>query len=157
MFTKRDVVVGLSAAAVASGVMLAFGQVHGFIGSSTYDWNNLTPKPNAIGSVRTVMDGPTATLDNLEMHITTLNPGQRSHPPHKHPNEELIIIREGTVETLSKGKWVRLGPGSIILNGSNDVHDLRNVGPEPAVYHVMNWRTDKTPPGGTVVIPDGKP
>lgn len=157
MFMKRDAIVAGSTAVLSIGVMTAMGQAHGLIGSSTFDWNNIKDKPNARGSVRSVMDGPTATLDNLEMHITTLNPGERPHPPHRHPNEELIIIRQGTVETLSKGKWIRVGPGSIIFNGSNDVHDLRNVGSEPAVYHVMNWRTSRTPAGGTIVFPDGKP
>ena len=56
-----------------------------------------------------------------------------------------MIIREGTVETLSNGVWKRLGPGSIILNASNSLHALRNVGPEPATYHVINWKTAATP------------
>ena len=47
----------------------------------------------------------------LELHVTTLNPGFASHPPHKHPNEELVILREGTVEALSGGVWKRAGAG----------------------------------------------
>jgi quercetin dioxygenase-like cupin family protein len=103
-----------------------------------------------VGSVRTVCSTPTATLENLEIHISTLNPGLMSHPPHKHPNEELIIVRTGTVETLSNGTWIRVGPGSVIFNGSNQLHGFKNVGTEPAVYHVINVKTEKTPPGGTV-------
>ena len=49
-------------------------------------------------------------------------PGKWSHPPHKHPNEELVLIRQGTVETLSGGSWKRLGPGSVIFNASNSLH-----------------------------------
>lgn len=79
------------------------------------------------------------------MHITTLNPGMSPHPPHKHPNEELIILRQGTVETLSNGTWVRVGPGSIIFNGSNQLHGFKNVGTEPAIYHVVNFKTAATP------------
>jgi quercetin dioxygenase-like cupin family protein len=84
------------------------------------------------------------TLDELGLHVTTLNPGQTSHAPHQHPNEELIIIREGTVETLSLGEWKRLGPGAIIFNASNDLHGIRNVGAGPATYHVINWRSPGT-------------
>ena len=58
---------------------------------------------------------PTATLDELEMHITTLNPGQSSHAPHQHPNEELVIVRQGTVESLKHytepGEWKKNGHG----------------------------------------------
>ena len=67
------------------------------------------------------------------------------HPPHKHPNEELVIIREGNVETLSGGAWKWVGPGSIIFNASNSLHALRNVGTTPAVYHVINWTSATTP------------
>jgi quercetin dioxygenase-like cupin family protein len=71
--------------------------------------------------------------------VTTLNPGMASHPPHQHANEELVIIREGTVEALVQGEWKRVGPGSVIFNASNQLHGLRNVGTGPATYHVINW------------------
>jgi XRE family transcriptional regulator, regulator of sulfur utilization len=75
----------------------------------------------------------------LECHVTTLNPGQMPHPPHQHANEELIIIREGTLEVMQNGEFKRIGPGSVIFNASNVIHSLRNVGSTPAVYHVISW------------------
>jgi quercetin dioxygenase-like cupin family protein len=113
--------------------------------STAFDWTTMTPKENAYGSVRSVVRAPTVTLDELEMHITTLNAGQTSHAPHQHPNEELIILREGTVEALVHGEWKRLGPGSIIFQASNELHGIKNVGTSPATYHVVNWRTAATP------------
>ena|SRR5436190_7748300 len=108
--------------------------------STVFDWNTLEATPNKTGTRRDVMRAPTPTLDELEMHISTLNPGQESHPPHQHVEEELLIVREGTVETLQNGKASRLGPGSIIFHSSNDLHNIRNVGSTPATYHVINWR-----------------
>ena len=61
------------------------------------------------------------------------------------PNEELIIVMQGTVETLSNGEWKRVGPGSVIFNASNQLHGLRNVGAGEAVYHVINWESAATP------------
>ena len=115
------------------------------IGESVFDWNTMEVKKTPIGETRTVLRGPTATLDELEMHVTTLNPGEASHPPHKHPNEELIILDQGTVEALVNGEWKRVGTGSVIFNASGVMHSLRNVGDTPATYHVVNWHTDKTP------------
>jgi XRE family transcriptional regulator, regulator of sulfur utilization len=126
------------------------------MGSRVFDWNAMVDKPNKTGSVRSVCSAPTATLENLEIHISTLNPGLMSHPPHKHPNEELIIVRQGTVETLSNGEWIRVGPGSVIFNGSNQPHGFRNVGTEPAIYHVVNFKTAATPAGGTVFVGNGQ-
>ena len=71
----------------------------------------MNQKDVAYGSTRAFFRAPTATLAELEMHVTTLNPGQTSHAPHQHVNEELIIIKEGTIETLSLGVWKKVGPG----------------------------------------------
>lgn len=108
--------------------------------SAVFDWTKLDATSNTKGSVRRVMRGPTPTLDELEIHITTLNPGEVSHPPHKHPEEELLIVKEGTVETLQNGVASRLGPGSIIFQASNEMHNIRNAGSTPATYHVIQWR-----------------
>jgi quercetin dioxygenase-like cupin family protein len=124
--------------------------------STVFDWNTFTAKPTAVGSVRSVVSAPTATLENLEIHVTTLNPGQMPHPPHRHPNEELVLIDQGTVEAFNNGAWKRVGPGSIIFNASNEVHGLRNVGTTPAQYHVINVKTAATPPGETVIVGDAK-
>jgi len=141
---RREVFAALAATALAGGP-LAFAEGRPVMGSKVFDWNSLTDKPNDHGSTRAVCNAPTATLENLEIHISTLNPGMMSHPPHKHPNEELIIVRQGTVETLSNGEWIRVGPGSVIFNASNQLHGFKNVGSEPAVYHVVNFKTAATP------------
>jgi XRE family transcriptional regulator, regulator of sulfur utilization len=146
MITRRDLVVALVAVVATLGVVAAAQQPPAVQKSTTFEWAGMMAKDTEVGSVRQVLRAPTPTLKELEMHITTLKPGLASHPPHHHPNEELIIIREGTVETLSKGEWKRLGPGSIIFNASNEEHALRNVGPTPATYHVVNWTTSATPP-----------
>jgi quercetin dioxygenase-like cupin family protein len=109
------------------------------LGPTAFDWNDMKETPTDVGSVRNIVRQPTATLDELEMHVTTLRPGIASHAPHRHPNEEIVIIREGTVEVLIDGTWKRVGPGSVVFNASNSLHGLRNVGTTPAVYHVINW------------------
>ncbi len=144
MITRRDVVVALVAVSSTLAVVAA-QQPAPVLKSQVFDWTAMTPKENAYGSSRPVVRAPTVTLDELEMHVTTLNPGQTSHAPHQHGNEELIILREGTLETLSLGQWKRVGPGSIIFNAANDLHGVKNVGTVPAVYHVVNWKTPATP------------
>ncbi|HXW04748.1 MAG TPA: cupin domain-containing protein [Vicinamibacterales bacterium] len=137
--SMRDVVVALASMAAALAVTAARAQpapMH----SSAFDWNAVAVRDTAYGTVRQFMRAPTVTLDELELHVTTLNPGQTSHAPHQHPNEELIIIKEGTVEALVHGEWTRLGVGSVIFQASNELHGIRNVGDGPAVYHVINWK-----------------
>jgi quercetin dioxygenase-like cupin family protein len=151
MLTRRDIVAGLFAMPCALEALAApapdaaaGGSV---MGPAVFLWQNMKPVKTATGEVRSVCKAPTATLDQLEIHVTTLNPGEMPHQPHRHVNEELIIMRDGECETLSDGKWIRVGPGSIVFNASNSLHGFRNVGSVPAVYHVINWSPGKC--GGT--------
>jgi quercetin dioxygenase-like cupin family protein len=143
MLTRRDIAVVLVTLSGAYGVA-GTAQSRLPTPSSAFDWTAMSSRETAYGSVRQLLRAPTATLDELEMHVTTLNAGQTSHAPHQHPNEELIIIREGTVEALVHGEWKRLGSGSVIFQASNELHGIRNVGNVPATYHVINWRSPGT-------------
>jgi quercetin dioxygenase-like cupin family protein len=141
--SRRDAVVGLLALpAVLEGFARAEDS-QSILGPTVFEWDQMKPVKNATGEVRSLYKGPTATANQLEMHVTTLNPGLASHPPHRHVNEELIILREGECETLSDGTWVKVGPGSVVFNASNSLHGFRNVGTVPAVYHVINWSPNK--------------
>ncbi len=113
-------------------------------GSMVFDWNDLEARPTANGSRRDVTDLPTATLAGVESHITTLNPGAISHPPHRHPREEIIILKEGTLNVSINGKVTRAGPGSLLFFASNDLHNVKNVGDTPATYLVFNLATAAT-------------
>jgi quercetin dioxygenase-like cupin family protein len=137
---RRDLVVAFVAVVSTLGVIAIKGQSK-VMQSTAFDWNSIAVKDTEVGSVRQFFKSPTATLDELECHVTTLKPGLQSHAPHQHANEELVIIREGTVEALSNGEWKKVGPGSVIFNASNQLHALRNVGTTPAVYHVINWKS----------------
>jgi len=144
MITRRDLVVAFAAIAATLCIVAVAEQKAPIMQSAAFDWNSIPVKQTAVGSTRSFFRAPTATLDELELHVTTLNPGQSSHPPHQHPNEELVIIKEGTIEALVQGEWKRVGEGSVIFNASNQLHGLRNVGTTPATYHVINWKSSKT-------------
>ena len=141
--TRRDAIAGLAVLPAALSTLASAGENEHIMGPTVFNWNDMKPEKTPTGEVRHLCKSPTATVDELEMHVTTLNPGLASHPPHRHVNEELIIIREGDCETLSDGKWVKVGPGSVVFNASNSLHGFRNVGTTPATYHVINWSPNK--------------
>jgi XRE family transcriptional regulator, regulator of sulfur utilization len=117
--------------------------------SAAFTWEAIQARPTgASGRSREFLRVPTATLDQLEMHVTWLPPGQTTHAPHTHPNEEVIVVREGTLEAFQNGKLTRVGPGSVLFMASNQPHNVVNVGDTMAVYHVINWHSPgmlKTP------------
>ena len=114
-------------------------------GSFAITWDEIQSKPlGSSGMSRSVLRAPTATLDELEIHVTALPAGKTTHPPHTHPNEEIIVIREGTLEAFQNGKTTRVGPGSLLFMASNQPHNVTNVGDTTAVYHVINWASPGT-------------
>jgi quercetin dioxygenase-like cupin family protein len=141
MITRRDITVAL-AASIATICLSAFAQPDApVMQSAIFLWESVAVKETKVGNVRQFFQAPTATLDELECHVTTLNPGESPHAPHKHADEELIIIKEGTVESLVNGQLKRVGPGSVIFQASNQMHGLRNVGEGRATYHVIKWNS----------------
>ena len=145
MITRRDLAVALIAVACTCGGF-ALEDPLPLLGSRAFDWNTIPAKANDAGSVRQFFTMRTATVERLEVHETTLNPGKSPHPPHRHPNEEMILMEKGTVQALVNGEWKQVGPGSVVFFASNQLHGLHNTGTEPAVYHVVNWKTQETPP-----------
>ncbi len=113
--------------------------------SAVYDWEKLTPTPTANGVRRDVFDGPTATVDKLHCHITTLKPGANSGEPRLHLQEEVLVIKEGLVEASIDGRTQVAGPGSIFHFAANAVTRLRNAGDGPATYVVIYFFTPLTP------------
>ena len=113
--------------------------------STAIEWNAVEAKTNATGSSRKFFEGPTANLEVLECHASTLNPGATNHVILKRLNDEVIIVKEGTIEAFVNDKWVRVGPGSVIFNAANTPQSMRNVGSGPATYHVITFRPPATP------------
>ena len=112
--------------------------------TSFFDWASLKVKTTPVGQSRFVADAPSPTLNRLECHITTLRPGCQSHPPHHHPQEEMILIKEGTVESYINGKKQRFGAGSLLFLASHDLHNVTNIGDTPTTYFVINFHTAAT-------------
>ena len=138
MITHRDLIV--AALALSSGIaLMAWAQTAAkpLMHSSVFNWADLKVVSTKTGERRAVFDASTPALANLECHITTLNPGKVPHLPHRHPEEELMIVKEGTLETIQEGRTNVVTAGGIIFEASNELHGLRNIGTNRATYFVI--------------------
>jgi XRE family transcriptional regulator, regulator of sulfur utilization len=141
MHATRLALIVLASAAIGSIATLTAQR--GVLHSTVFDWTTADTKANEWGAVRQVMRQRTPTLDELEIHISTLKPGQSPHAPHQHQHEELLILKEGTLETFQSGATRRVGPGGIIFQASNEMHNVTNVGQGAATYYVIGWTVAK--------------
>ena len=142
-FNRRDLLVALTAmAAVASadGQMVVPAPGGEKVLSEPHAWRfeDLPVKQNTNGGAsRAVVDGVLPTGEKIEMHETTLPPGQMPHPAHKHRHSEFMMVRQGTLEFDMDGTTARVGPGGVIFAASNKMHGVKNVGMENALYFVI--------------------
>jgi quercetin dioxygenase-like cupin family protein len=129
-----------------AGLFTAFaaaGSAHAAtLPSRTYRFEDMPVRKGATAVSRAILQGQTRTGYGIEIHQTELPPGQAPHPPHRHLHEEMVMVREGTLEVTISGKAVTLGPGSVAYVASNEEHGWRNVGTSQASYFVLTLGRD---------------
>jgi mannose-6-phosphate isomerase-like protein (cupin superfamily) len=97
---------------------------------------------NGKNKQRRMFTSKTHTGFKIESHQSEIAPGEVNHPPHQHLREEMMLIREGTMELTIAGKPYRLGPGDVGVIGSNEMHNAKNVGTVNATYFIVNIGRD---------------
>ncbi|QMV17793.1 cupin domain-containing protein [Granulicella sp. 5B5] len=140
---RREVLGALSALA-ALGAIGAEAQTAGgadLAKSHVFRFSEMVEKPSSNGGwSRAVTKGTLPTGEFVEVHETMLPPGKMPHPPHRHPNSEFILIREGKLQHLGEDVTDTrpIVPGDIIFNASNRLHGLKNIGETNAQYFVVS-------------------
>jgi mannose-6-phosphate isomerase-like protein (cupin superfamily) len=84
-------------------------------------------------------NGPTDQLIGLCAGMAVLDPGATPHPPHRHPEEEFLIIASGDGEISVAGETTRVGPGAIMYVAGNTEHGIRNTGTIPMTFYFSKW------------------
>jgi mannose-6-phosphate isomerase-like protein (cupin superfamily) len=112
------------------------------LGTKAYLFNELPVTTNGQNKQRPMFTGKTHTGFKLESHQSDIAPGEVNHPPHQHLREEMMLVREGTMELTVSGKPMRLGPGDVGFIGSNEIHNAKNVGTIRAQYFIVNIGRD---------------
>ena len=84
-------------------------------------------------------NGPTDQLSGMCTGMVVLDPGASPHPPHRHPEEEFMIVADGTGEIECDGKTTQVGPGAIMYCAGNVLHGIVNTGQVPMTFYWSKW------------------
>ena len=131
--TRRCVLQAISMLAASSALASDSPTLSSFV----KPYSELPVKKNGLSESRSILDGLTHSGVHLEVHETTLAPGDSPHPPHRHEHEELFLLIKGSVAVTIEGKTTVIGPGSAAFIHSNELHGVHNPGPEKAQYFVV--------------------
>ena len=112
------------------------------MGSRAFRFEDLQARESGPIRIYQIFTGTTRTGFLLDLHESELAAGQVPHAPHRHAHEEMVLIREGTLEVTIAGQKTRLGPGSGVYVASNEDHGYRNSGTAPAKYFVLSLGQD---------------
>jgi mannose-6-phosphate isomerase-like protein (cupin superfamily) len=103
------------------------------------DKAKLTREP--FGDLRIYFTGATDQVKSMTAGSLLLKPGMSPHPPHEHPEEEFMVITEGTGEITLDGKVTKVGPGSMMYSAGGRTHGIVNTGKTPLLFYFYKWQT----------------
>jgi quercetin dioxygenase-like cupin family protein len=137
MENRRDVL-KLAGLALASGSPL-FAGPKAAIPNEVVASGQAKLTQQSFGDIRVFFDGTTGQLKGLTAGSLLLKPGMEPHPPHQHPEEEIMLVTEGEGEILVDGKTVKVGPGSMMYCEGNQLHGIKNTSAAPLLFYYYKW------------------
>ena len=115
----------------------ASAQAKATLPSKIYQLDELEEHSSGSVAIRNMFNGPIFEGTTISLHESDLAPHSAPHPPHRHRHEEMVFVREGTLEFTLNGVPMRAGMGSVLFAGSNDLHGIRNPDDTHAKYFVL--------------------
>lgn len=98
--------------------------------------------PESYGEARIYFDGPTDQLKVMTAGSVTLKPGASPHPPHKHPEEEFMLVSDGECEISVDGEITKCGLGSLMYCAADKLHGIENTSTKPMTFFFFKWAKD---------------
>ena len=95
-----------------------------------------------------LFNGSTGNHDTINCHVSSLKSGCIPHRPHRHDQEELLVMLDGEVDLVlpdrkasGEDSRVRLRAGEFVYYPANFAHTLQTVSNNPANYVMFKWFT----------------
>jgi quercetin dioxygenase-like cupin family protein len=103
--------------------------------------------PEPWGEWQRRLRGDTLGTKELSVALFTLAPGQAPHPPHRHAEEELMLLVDGAGTWTVRDQESPAAAGDLVYAAPWELHGLRNAGAAPLRYYVIKWSgRQATPP-----------
>ena len=71
--------------------------------------------------------------------VAVIDPGEEIHPPHRHAEEEFLMVVEGEGTWHLLGEERRAQAGDLLYASPWDVHGITNTGDVPLRFVVWKW------------------
>ncbi len=71
--------------------------------------------------------------DSVSFRLVRSTVGHQLNPHFHKGHTEIILVVKGSGQTLVKGKWISIRPGTVHYNPAKKIHSIQNTGTEPLV------------------------
>jgi mannose-6-phosphate isomerase-like protein (cupin superfamily) len=134
-------------------------QVKKDIDSGLVRADDAIPTRGPWGEWRRHFRGDTHGTRDLIVLAVHLKPGHEPHPPHRHAEEEVMILAEGTGVWQLGGKEQPARKGDVVYAAPWVMHGVRNTGDGPLTYYMVKWsgKGVAAPPKAGQAVPVPKP
>ncbi len=91
------------------------------------------------GKFLSYYEGRSDHVSDILTGVAVINPGEEIHPPHKHPEEEFLMVIEGSGTWSIKGINSPALAGDILFAVPGELHGLKNTGNTPLKFVVFKY------------------
>lgn len=114
-------------------------QIEKRIASALVRLDEAVPTRGPWGEWRRYVRGETYGTKDMVVLVVTLKPGQAPHPPHRHAEEEFMILADGSGTWHLDGKEMPARKGDVLYAAPWTMHGLKNTGDAPLIYYMVKW------------------
>ena len=81
--------------------------------------------------------GEQTGAEELQLHLSSINPGEAAHPPHEHGGEEIMFLITGSGMATLGDQEQPMEAMAALFAPAGTRHGLRNNGESPITYLVI--------------------
>lgn len=131
-------------ALIVIGVVFTAGMAVGSgaidpIGSAVVSESDAVRDDADWGTLFSYYEGETFGTENALAAVAVINPGMEIHPPHRHTEEEYMLVTQGAGTWHLNGEEFSAEAGDMLYAAPWDVHGITNTGSEPLRFVVWKW------------------
>lgn len=113
------------------------------IASDVYAWNDSPVVKTETGSKRTIINGSATDFEVMDISAMTLEK-DRTDGGHSHADlEEMIIVKDGSLQITIKGETNIVGRGSVAIIMPGDEHSYANAADGDTTYYVLRYKSKR--------------
>jgi mannose-6-phosphate isomerase-like protein (cupin superfamily) len=111
----------------------------GTINAADVKMNDADFEGKKTGQAGVYFNGETEGTRNFQVGRFLIDPGSSPHTPHKHTEEEVLIVSRGQGEIVVDGKSTPVRSGAVMYTGPNAEHGIKNTGERPLEFYWVKY------------------